>query len=146
MSSSSAVAATVWLRLIILQEITDVALLEKGWIGGGNTGRNTTIVRSDYLLEENSRFYEFSLQLWEGLSEELNFNIMVSQRGYVTLAHSEGQLDYLARLANAMLQRGIDAELLTREEVLKEIPILNKSTDTRWPVVGAFRQGRGGTA
>jgi len=71
---------------------------------------------------------------------------MVSQRGYVTLAHSEGQLDYLARLANAMLQRGIDAELMTRDEVLREIPILNPSTDTRWPIVGAFRQGRGGTA
>ena len=126
--------------------ITDVAVLEKGWIGGGNTGRNTTIVRSDYLLEENSRFYDFSLGLWEGLTDELNFNIMFSQRGTVTLAHSEGQLNYLARLANAMLLRGIDAELLTREEILADIPVLNDSRDTRWPVVGAFRQPRAGTA
>lgn len=126
--------------------ITDVAVLEKGWIGGGNTGRNTTIVRSDYLLEENSRFYDFSLGLWEGLTDELNFNIMFSQRGTVTLAHSEGQLNSLARLANAMLLRGIDAELLTRSEVLAEIPLLNDSKTTRWPIVGAFRQPRAGTA
>lgn len=126
--------------------ITDVAVLEKAWIGGGNTGRNTTIVRSDYLLEENSRFYDFSLSLWEGLTDELNFNIMFSQRGTVTLAHSEGQLNSLARLANAMLLRGIDAEMLTRAEVLAEIPILNDSKDTRWPIAGAFRQPRAGTA
>ena len=126
--------------------ITDVAVLEKGWIGGGNTGRNTTIVRSDYLIEENSQFYDFSLGLWDGLSNDLNFNIMFSQRGTVTLAHSEGQLNQLARLANAMLLRGIDAELLTREEILSEVPVLNTSMDTRWPVVGAFRQPRAGTA
>ena len=126
--------------------ITDVAVLDKGWIGGGNTGRNTTIVRSDYLIEENSQFYDFSLGLWAGLSEELNFNIMFSQRGTVTLAHSVGQMNQLARLANAMLLRGIEAELLTREEILSEIPVLNGSRDTRWPIVGGFRQPNAGTA
>jgi len=126
--------------------ITDVAVLEKGWIGGGNTGRNTTIVRSDYLLEENSRFYDFSLGLWEGLTEALDFNIMFSQRGTVTLAHSEAHMNHLARLANAMLLRGIDAELLSRDEVLQEIPALDGSLETRWPIVGAFRQPRAGTA
>lgn len=126
--------------------ITDIAVLDKGWIGGGNTGRNTTIVRSDYLLRENAPLYDFSLKLWEGLTDELNFNVMFSQRGAITLAHSEAHLSHLARLANAMLLRGVDAELLTREEVLREVPVLDASMDTRWPVVGAFRQGRAGTA
>jgi sarcosine oxidase subunit beta len=126
--------------------ITDVAVLDKGWIGGGNTGRNTTIIRSDYLLEENAGLYDFSLGLWAGLSRELNFNLMFSERGAVTLAHSEAHLNQLARLANAMLLRGVNAELLTREEVLKEIPVLDGGAGTRWPVEGAFRQPEAGTA
>lgn len=129
-----------------LHGVKRVAVLEKGWIGGGNTGRNTTIVRSDYLLEENSRLYECSLKLWEGLSEELNFNIMFSQRGTIQLAHNDGQLAHFAQLGNAMRVRGIDAELLTRDEVRRIAPVLDCSTDTRWPVVGGLMQPRGGTA
>lgn len=123
-----------------------VAVVEKGWIGGGNTGRNTTIVRSDYLLEENSALYECSLKLWESLSAELNFNIMFSQRGTMQLAHSEAQLSHFAQLGNAMRVRGIDAELLTLDELRKFIPVLDCSKSTRWPVVGGLLQPRGGTA
>lgn len=125
--------------------ITDVAVLEKGWIGGGNTGRNTTIVRSNYLLEENSRLYEFSLQLWAGLSAELNFNVMYSPRGNLWLGHSDGQMHGLARLGNAMRVRGIDAELLSRKEVQEFVPILNCNATTRFPVQGGLLQRRGGT-
>ncbi|MEX0707829.1 MAG: sarcosine oxidase subunit beta family protein [Woeseia sp.] len=123
-----------------------IAVVEKGWIGGGNTGRNTTIVRSDYLLEENSRLYECSLQLWEQLSDELNFNVMFSQRGTVLLAHNEAQLAGVAQLGNAMRLRGIDAELLSREELREFVPVLDCSSATRWPVVGGLLQPRGGTA
>src|ERR687891_2354291 len=84
------------------QGITDVAVLEKGWLGGGNTGRNTTIVRSNYLLEPNARFYEHSLKLWEGLSRDLNYNVMFSQRGVLNLGHSDGQMDAYAQRGNAM--------------------------------------------
>ncbi len=126
--------------------IRDVAVLEKSWIGGGNTGRNTTIVRSDYLLEENSQFYEFSLGLWETLSNDLNFNVMLSQRGALNLAHSEADLASMAKLGNALRIAGIDAELMTREEVQKFVPLLDCSDDTRYPVHGALLQGRGGTA
>ena len=92
--------------------ITDVAVLEKGWLGGGNTGRNTTIIRSNYLLDANAGLYEFSLKLWEGLSRDLNYNVMASQRGVVNLAHSDAQMDGFARRGNAMRLNGIDAELL----------------------------------
>ena len=125
--------------------ITDVAVLEKGWIGGGNTGRNTTIVRSNYLLEENSRLYEFSLKLWRGLSQELNFNVMYSPRGNLWLGHGDGDMAALARLGNAMTVRGIDAELLTRTEVQEMVPVLNCSPDSRFPVQGGLLQRRGGT-
>ena len=91
--------------------ITNVAVLEKGWIGGGNTGRNTTIVRSNYYLEANAHFYEHSLKLWEGLSPDLNYNVMFSQRGVINLAHSYGDLDAYSRRGNAMRLNGIDAEL-----------------------------------
>src|SRR6266702_190491 len=97
--------------------ITNVAVLEQGWIGGGNTGRNTTVVRSNYLYPESARLYDFSLKLYEGLSMALNFNIMLSQRGLVTLAHSRHDLEAMSRWANAMRMNGIAAELLTREEV-----------------------------
>lgn len=125
--------------------IRNVAVLEKGYIGGGNTGRNTTIVRSDYYLEENSRFYEFSLKLWEGLSQELNYNLMVSQRGTLYLAHDEGQWSGLARLGNRMRLNGIDAELLDRDALQRMVPALDCSDRARFPILGALRQGRGGT-
>jgi len=125
--------------------ICNVAVLEKGYIGGGNTGRNTTIVRSDYYLEANSRFYEFSLKLWEGLSQDLNFNIMMSQRGTLYLAHDEGHLSALARLGNRMRLNGIDAELLDRGQVQAKVPALDCSDRARFPVIGALMQGRAGT-
>ncbi len=125
--------------------INRVAVLEKGWLGGGNTGRNTTIVRSDYLLEENSRLYEFSLKLWEGLSDDLNFNVMYSPRGVFRLAHNDAQLCQMAQLGNAMRLRGIAAEMLTREQISEIEPALDCSAGTRWPVVGGLLQRRGGT-
>ncbi len=126
--------------------ITNVAVLERGWIGGGNTGRNTTIVRSNYLYPESARLYDFSLKLYEGLARELNFNIMLSQRGLVLLAHSRHDLDAMARWANAMQMNGIAAEILTRDEVASLAPILDMSPQARLPILGGFRQRRAGTA
>jgi sarcosine oxidase subunit beta len=126
--------------------ITNVAVLERGWIGGGNTGRNTTIVRSNYLYPESARLYDFSLKLYEGLSADLNFNIMLSQRGLVLLAHSRHDLDSMARWANAMQMNGIAAELLTRAQVGSLVPALDLSPQARLPVLGGFLQRRGGTA
>jgi sarcosine oxidase subunit beta len=126
--------------------ITNVAVLERGWIGGGNTGRNTTIVRSNYLYPASARLYDFSLKLYEGLAAELNFNIMLSQRGLVLLAHSRHDLDSMARWANAMQMNGIAAELLTRDEVGALVPALDLSPQARLPVLGGFLQRRGGTA
>jgi sarcosine oxidase subunit beta len=129
-----------------LHGIRDVAVLEKGWLGGGNTGRNTTIVRSNYLLPANAHFYEHSLKLWEGLSAELNYNVMFSQRGVLNLAHTDAQMDAFARRGNAMRLHGIDAELLTRAEVAKMVPLLDCSDRARFPVAGGLLQPRGGTA
>ncbi|TBU97883.1 sarcosine oxidase subunit beta [Stutzerimonas kirkiae] len=126
--------------------IGNVAVLEKGWIGGGNAGRNTTMVRSNYLLSENARFYEFSLKLWEGLSRELNYNVMLSQRGVLNLAHSTAQLEAYARRGNALRQGGIDAMLLDREQVQARVPLLDCSEQSRYPVVGGLLQERAGTA
>jgi heterotetrameric sarcosine oxidase beta subunit len=126
--------------------LTDVAVLEKGWIGSGNTGRNTTIVRSNYLLRANALFYEHSLKLWETLSQELDFNVMFSRRGVLNLAHSKAQMDGYARRGNAMRLNGIDAELLSREQVLKLVPLLDGSPRARFPIEGGLWQGRGGTA
>jgi sarcosine oxidase, subunit beta len=126
--------------------VTNVAVIERGWIGGGNTGRNTTIVRSNYLYPESARLYDFSLQLYEGLSQALNFNIMLSQRGLVLLAHSRHDLDAMSRWANAMRMNGIAAELLTREEVGALAPALDLSPQARLPVLGGFTQRRAGTA
>jgi len=126
--------------------IGNVAVLERGWIGGGNTGRNTTIVRSNYLYPQSARLYDFSLQLYEGLSKELNFNIMLSQRGLVLLAHSRHDLEAMSRWANAMLMNGIDAQLLTREQVGALLPGLDMSPQARMPVQGGFTQRRAGTA
>jgi heterotetrameric sarcosine oxidase beta subunit len=126
--------------------IANVAVLEKGWIGGGNTGRNTTIVRSNYLLDANAHFYEWSLKLWEGLSQELNYNVMFSQRGVLNLAHTDAQMETYARRGNAMRLNGIDAELLTRAELQGMVPHLDCSANVRFPIVGALLQPRGGTA
>ena len=126
--------------------IRNVAVLERGWLGGGNTGRNTTIVRSNYLFPESARLYEFSLKRYESLSRELNFNIMLSQRGLVLLAHSRHDLEAMSRWANAMQMNGIDAELLTREAVAARAPLLDMSREARFPVLGGFMQRRAGTA
>ena len=126
--------------------IANVAVLEKGWIGGGNTGRNTGIVRSNYLLDENARFYEFSLKLWEGLTKELNFNLMLSQRGVVNLAHGPQELDALTRRYNGLRLNGIDGEVLTLDRLKALIPDLNVAADARFPIHGAVIQRRGGIA
>jgi sarcosine oxidase subunit beta len=123
-----------------------VAVLEKGWIGGGNTGRNTTVVRSNYLYPQSARFYDFSLKLYEGLSRELNYNVMFSPRGIVTLAHSRHDLDAQRRWANAMRLNDVDSEILDRDAVRALVPALNHAADARYPVLGGFLQKRAGTA
>ena len=122
-----------------------VAVLEKGWIGSGNAGRNTTIIRSNYLLAGNNPFYELSMRLWEGLEEALNYNAMVSQRGVLNLYHSDAQRDAYARRGNAMRMLGVDAELLGREDVRRMLPFLDFDT-ARFPIHGGLLQRRGGTA
>ncbi len=127
--------------------ITNVAVLEAGWIGGGNTGRNTTIVRSNYLYPESARLYDFSVRQYEQLARQLNFNIMFSQRGVLTLAHSRHDLDAQSRWANAMLFNGIDAELLDAREVRELEPRLNFGAaghPARFPILGGFIQRRAG--
>jgi sarcosine oxidase subunit beta len=124
--------------------LTNVAVVEKGWIGSGNVGRNTTIVRSNYLLPGNIPFYETSMKLWEGLEQDLNYNAMVSQRGVLNLYHSDAQRDAYARRGNAMRLHGIDAELLDRKAVGAMYPWLNYD-DARFPIQGGLLQRRGGT-
>jgi sarcosine oxidase subunit beta len=126
--------------------LNNIAVLEKGWLGGGNTGRNTTIVRSNYMLDGNAKFYEHGMKLWEGLSRDLNFNVMFSQRGVLNLAHSKGQLETFRRRGNAMLLNGIDAELLDREGAAAFVPDMDISRNVRFPVEGGLLQRRGGTA
>lgn len=126
--------------------IRNVAVIEKGWLGGGNTGRNTTVVRSNYFYPESARLYDLSLRLYEGLSRELGFNIMLSQRGQLTLAHSTHQLEMLSRWLNAMQLNGVEGELLTASEVRNWLPLLNDSPTARYPVKGALLQRRGGIA
>jgi len=125
--------------------LTNVAVLEKGWLGGGNTGRNTTIVRSNYHLDPNAHFYEFSLKLWEGLSRDLNFNVMYSARGVLNLVHSPADMDGAIRRGNAMRLNGIDARFMTRDEIARWIPNLDCSPDARFPILGGLLQPRGGT-
>ncbi|MBI3900052.1 MAG: sarcosine oxidase subunit beta family protein [Gammaproteobacteria bacterium] len=125
--------------------IRNVAVLEKGWIGGGNVGRNTTLVRSNYLLPENIRFYEHSLKRWESLSQELNFNVMLSQRGVLNLFHTDGQRDAAVRRGNALRLAGVDAELLEQRQVQQMVPILDFDHG-RFPILGGLLQRRGGTA
>ncbi len=122
-----------------------VAVLERGWIGGGNAGRNTTIIRSNYGLNGNIPFYELSMKLWEGLEQALNYNAMVSQRGVLNLAHSDAQRDAYARRGNAMRLNGVDAELLDLDQVRATAPFLNYE-DARFPIVAGLLQRRGGTA
>ena len=126
--------------------IRDVAVLERGAIGLGNTGRNTTIIRSNYLWDESARIYEHSLKLWEGLSAELNFNVMLSQRGVLNLAHNEHDIREGRRRLNANRLNGIDGEWLDPAGVQRFCPILNVSPDARYPVLGATLQRRGGVA
>lgn len=126
--------------------ITNVAVLEKGWIGGGNSGRNTTIVRSNYLYDESAAIYEHSLKLWEGLSAELNYNVMFSQRGILMLAHHHHDVASFRRHVHANRLNGIDNEWLTPEEAKAFCPELDISPGKRYPVLGAALQRRGGTA
>ena len=121
-----------------------IAVVEKGWIGGGNVGRNTTIVRSNYLLDGNIPFYEWSMKLWEGLEQELNYNAMVSQRGVLNLFHSDAQRDAFARRGNAMRLHGVDAEVLDAVALRRYAPYLNYA-DARFPIKGGLLQRRGGT-
>jgi sarcosine oxidase subunit beta len=114
-------------------------------IGSGNLGRNTTLVRSNYVLDGNTQFFEYSMKLWEGLSHELNFNVMLSQRGQIVLAHGPSQMDVLARKGNIMRLNGIDAELLDRGEVIKLLPYLDHSGEARFPICGGLFQQRAGT-
>lgn len=124
--------------------ITNVAVIEKGYLGSGNVGRNTTIVRSNYLLPGNIPFYEHSMKLWEGLEQDLNYNAMVSQRGVLNLYHSDAQRDGYARRGNAMRMHGVDAELLDRDGVKALVPFLDFD-NARFPIQGGLIQRRGGT-
>ncbi|MGO4285376.1 sarcosine oxidase subunit beta family protein [Bosea sp. TAB14] len=125
--------------------ITNVAVLEKGYLGSGNVGRNTTIIRSNYLLPGNTPFYELSMKLWEGLEQDLNYNAMVSQRGVLNLFHSDAQRDAFARRGNAMRLAGVDAELLGSEQVRAMLPYLDYD-NARFPIRGGLLQRRGGSA
>ncbi|MBX2880697.1 MAG: sarcosine oxidase subunit beta family protein [Granulosicoccus sp.] len=124
--------------------ITRVAVLEKGWLGSGNIGRNTTIIRSNYLLPGNEPFYELSLKLWEGLEQDVNYNAMVSQRGIINLCHSDAQRDAYARRGNAMLMAGADAVLLDADGVREQCPFLDFD-NARFPIRGGLWQPRGGS-
>ena len=126
--------------------IKNIAVVEKGWIGGGNTGRNTTIIRSNYLWDQSAAIYDHALKLWEGMSQELNYNVMFSQRGVMNVAHNLHDVRELKRRWNANRLNGIDCEWLTTEEVKKFCPIINTSQDIRYPVLGATLQRRAGTA
>ena len=124
--------------------VGNVAVVEKGWLGGGNTGRNTTIVRSNYLWDESAGLYEHAMKLWEGLSQELNYNVMFSQRGLLHLAHSVHDMQEIGRRGSAIHLNGIDSELVTPAQVKERVPFIN--LDCRYPVMGALLQRRGGTA
>ncbi len=125
--------------------ITNVAVLEKGWIGGGNSGRNTTVVRSDYMFPESAAMYDLALRLYEGAARDLNFNIMLSQRGYMTLIHSQHALEAAHHKVNWLACNGVDGEIIDRDEVQRMVPLLNVGEGARNPVMGAFLQRRGGT-
>jgi len=126
--------------------IRNVAILEKGWIGGGNVGRNTTILRSNYMYDANNLFYEEGMKMWRDLSQELNYNVMYSPRGILNLAHSDAQMNAFSRRGNSMRLNGIDAQLLYREDVKKIIPFADFSDNCRFPIFGGLLQPAGGTA
>ena len=126
--------------------LTNIAVIEKGWLGGGNTGRNTTIVRSNYLFDASAHLYEHALKLWEGLSAELNYNVMFSQRGVMNLAHDQHEARDLIRRTRANQLNGIDAEWLDRDAALAFCPVLNPDPGIRYPVYGSTLQRRAGTA
>mgnify|MGYP005693000715 FL=1 len=126
--------------------IRNVAIIEKGWIGGGNVGRNTTIIRSNFMYDANARFNEFGMDLWRNLSQELNFNVMFSPRGIINLAHSDAQMNAYARRGNSMRLNGIDAKLLDRDGVKKLIPMADFSDEVRFPIFGGLMQPSAGTA
>ncbi|MGC1816875.1 MAG: sarcosine oxidase subunit beta family protein [Casimicrobiaceae bacterium] len=126
--------------------ITNVAVLEKGWIGGGNTGRNTTIIRSNYLWDEPTHLYERSMKLWESLSQTLNYNVMFSQRGVLNLGHTLQDMRDIERRVNANRLNGVDGDVLTAAQVKAMVPIINDSPHARYPILGASLQRRGGTA
>jgi len=125
--------------------VRNVAVLDKGWIGGGNSGRNTTIVRSNYYYPQSARLYDFSLRLYESLASELNYNIMLSQRGVVTVAHSRHDMDSAARWVGAMNLNGVHAQMLSVEDLEQKIPLLDTSRNARFPVMGGLVQTRAGT-
>ncbi|ABI60980.1 sarcosine oxidase subunit beta family protein [Granulibacter bethesdensis] len=126
--------------------LRNIAVLEKGWIGGGNTGRNTTIIRSNYLFDESAALYDHALKLWEGLTQELNYNVMFSQRGVLMLAHNVHDVQSFKRHVHANRLNGVDNEWLTAEEAKEFCPPLNISNNMRHPVLGAALQRRAGTA
>ena len=127
-------------------KMTNIAVIERGWLGGGNTGRNTTIVRSNYLWDQSALLYEHALKLWEGLSQELNYNVMFSQRGVMNLAHNQHDLRELSRRVTANLLNGVDSEFLTAQQVKDFCPAIDLRGGGRYPVLGASLQRRGGTA
>ena len=126
--------------------IKNVAVIEKGFLGGGNTARNTTIIRSNYLWDEAAQLYELSLKLWEGLSKELNYNVMFSQRGVLNLGHTLQDMRDIERRVNANRLNGIDGHVVSPKEIKKIAPLINISQDIRYPILGASWQPRGGTA
>ena len=125
--------------------LRNIAVLEKGYLGGGNVGRNTTIVRANYYLPGNSEFYSHSLKLWEGMEQDLNYNAMMSQRGILNVFHNDGQRDAAVRRANSIINQGDDAEILYRDQLKKLVPFLNYDNN-RFPIMGALLQRRAGTA
>ncbi len=126
--------------------IRRVAVLEKGWIGGGNSGRNTTAIRSNYYYRASARLYDHSLRLYEGLSRQLNYNVMFSQRGMISLAHSSHDVELAHRQIGAMRLNGVDTEFISTAEIARRVPILDTSPQARFPVLGGFLQKRAGTA
>ncbi|MEW5506905.1 sarcosine oxidase subunit beta family protein [Pseudomonas antarctica] len=126
--------------------IRNVAVIEKGWIGGGNTGRNTTAIRSNYFFPESTNFFEHSLKMYEGLGKELNYNVMLSQGGVLTLAHNPHQMDMLERWSNSIQMQGVDAEMISLDGIREFMPLLDTSKSARFPIMGGFIQNRGGVA
>lgn len=126
--------------------ITNVAVIDKGWLGGGNMARNTTIIRSNYMLDKSTRFFDRSLQMWEGLDEELEYDFLFSQRGLITLAHTEAEVRESIRRVESNNLNGADAEWLTPQEVKELLPIVNINDDIRHPIMGATHQPRAAIA